>query len=139
MFVKIKVEKEVHYLKCELGVRYWEDAVVNGKDENENNPTIPFATKSQGTWNPIIMLNDGRILNWPIGVTASTHYKVCDAGVYTLLDENRCEVVSKDGYVPDMLCPDGNGFGDYVELEIDENGFIKNFKADLSYFDEDEE
>lgn len=131
----VKQEVEVAYLHADMGVRYWEDASVNGVDEGDD-PTIPLAEGD--SWRITIELATGRIVNWPTGVTAATHYKVCDAGVYQLLDAQLIEVAKKDGYVPKMLSP-GGGYGDYVIMEIESDGTIKDWKADLSYFAPDEE
>ena len=84
------VEVSVVFLKAECGVRYWEDAEVNGKQEDDDNPTIPCRTGD--SWCPVIALDTGKIEGWPEGVTAKTHYKVCDAGRYSLLDAERVEV-----------------------------------------------
>jgi hypothetical protein len=128
------VEKEVTHLRASLGVRYWEDAAVNGVEENNDDPKIPL--RDDGRWILAIDLTTGQIANWPAVTTASTHYKVCDDGVYSLLDASGTAVaVRGDGYVPDMLCPSGEGYGDYVIMDIDENGVISQWKADLSYFE----
>ncbi len=130
-----KVEVEVAKLFCVMGVRYWEDAEVNGVQEGDD-PTIPFALGD--TWKITIDLATGRIDDWPEGITAKTHYKVCDDGSYNLIDAEGNNVASKEGYVPRMLAPCGEGCGDYVILEIDEDGVIDGFKPDLSYFEDDE-
>ena len=43
--MKITISKttefEAVYLKVDAGVRYWEDAEVNGDSESEKQPTIP--------------------------------------------------------------------------------------------------
>ena len=45
--MKITISKttefEAVYLKVDAGVRYWEDAEVNGVSDSENPPTIPCA------------------------------------------------------------------------------------------------
>ena len=50
--IKNKKEIDVRYLKVDAGVRYWEDADVNGvpdidlfESKGEGKPTIPFAVK----------------------------------------------------------------------------------------------
>ena len=131
--VNVTSEVPVKYLHAEMGVRYWEDAKVNGKDEIDKAPTIPL--KRGDTWEITVDLETGQIAHWPEGVTAETHYKVCDAGVYRALTDDGRVVVEKYGYVPSMLAPSGGGYGDYVILEIDGAGTIKNWSADLSYFD----
>lgn len=130
-----KVEKSVKYLKAECGVRYWEDAFVNGEGDDDDNPRMPFA--KDGTWGILIDIDTGFILDWPAGTTADVHYKVCDAGVYTLLDADRNQVKQIDGYAPSIMSPGGNGYGDYVIMEIDGDGKIANWSVDLSEFEDD--
>lgn len=132
--VTVKKEVEVTTLDCDIGVRYWEDGEVNGVDDTEGN-LIPL--RSGDRWKITIDLETGKIQSWPNGVTAKTHYKVCDSGVYYLLDSEGNVVAKKDGYVPSMLCPKENGYGDYVIMEIDGEGVISGFKADLECFAED--
>lgn len=132
---KVIEEVNVTHLVANMGVRYWEDGVVNGEIDDDTNPNMPFA--AYGKWLISINLATGAIDGWPQGMTAETHYKVCDGGVYTLM--NGAEVVvRKDGYVPDMLAPMGEGYGDYVILGIGADGIIDGWKADLSYFGDDE-
>ena len=49
-------------------VRYWEDSSVNGQDDTEGT-LIPF--RDGETWRPVIRLEDGVLVNWPEGMTAS--------------------------------------------------------------------
>jgi hypothetical protein len=135
--IKTLQEKEVFYLDCDIGVRYYEDATVCGVQDNEHNPKIPCYCKEQNSWRPLINLHSGQIQNWVKGAYADVHYKVCDAGTYKLLDENYNLIKAIDGYVPQILCPSENGYGDYVIMHIDENGFIKNFKVQLEEFCDD--
>lgn len=122
-------EVTVDRLRAECGVRYWEDATVNGV-EDEDGDLIPL--RSGDCWNPTIMLETGQILDWPQGTTASIHYKVCDEGIYSLLSPSG-EVVAKiDGYVPKIMCPKDSGFGDYVIMDIGPDGVIADWHPDLS-------
>ena len=132
---KIEREVEVTHLVADMGVRYWEDGCVNDEPDDDDNPQMPLATKDG--WKLVIALDTGAIVGWPQGVTAETHYKVCDAGVYALM--NGSEVVTrKDGYVPSMLAPMGEGYGDYVILSIGADGVIAGWKPNLHYFGDDE-
>ena len=128
------VEVPVLKLRADMGVRYWEDANVNGVDETDEDPKIPL--RNGDRWVLTIDLATGQIEQWPEGFTASTHYKVCDDGEYSLIGENGEIVIKRDdGYVPCMLSPSGEGFGDYVIMDIEQNGRIAQWKADLSYFE----
>lgn len=134
-------------LYVDAGVRYWEDSEINGiSDENLYDskgvkaPAMPCVERVKTTpttniysdhfrWRPIIDAETGVIINWEKGVKASVHYKVGDD----------CEITYKNGdevlcindnywYVPPFLSPKEEGFGDYIIMDIDENGQIGNWK-----------
>ncbi|MFT4076457.1 MAG: hypothetical protein QM647_13105 [Asticcacaulis sp.] len=132
-----KVEQEVKFLRVDAGVRYWEDATVNGKEDDESKPTIPFAAGD--AWKPLIDIESGKIVDWPEGITASVHYKVCDAGLYALLDADKNVVAEHDGYVPKMLSPKDNGYGDYIIMDIGADGVIADWRIDFDKFEADED
>lgn len=138
MTYALTIMKSVHvavkYLKAECGVRYWEDGTVNDTEDTDGS-LIPC--RERDAWCPIIDLNTGAIADWPEGTTADIHYKVCDDGRYSLLNEDRNVVKEIDGYVPSMMSPGGSGYGDYVIMKIDGSGVIQDWNVDLSYFDEE--
>lgn len=136
MNIKIKIEKEFDAKKLQVkaGARYWEDAQVNGQTDDDENPAMPCV--EDGYWCPIIDIDTGIILNWQQGIAAKIHYKVCDDGTYTVLDENDAVIFSQEGYVPDIMCPRGEGFGDYIIMNVNEAGQIENWKpSDLRHMD----
>lgn len=114
---------EAVYIEVQAGVRYWEDAEVNGTPD-DNGDLIPH--RKGGNWCPVIRLADGHVMDWPEGTTADIHYKVCDAGEYWLLDENRQRIGKWAGfYVPgDFLCHGDVGYGDYIIFKVDGAGQI---------------
>ncbi len=134
--VKIEKEVELKTLVVKAGVRYYEDATVNGVEDTEGD-LIPC--KQGELWCPIIDIDSGVITNWKQGVKAEVHYKVCDAGSYYLQDAEGNTVLSiEQDYVPKMMCPKESGYGDYIIMDIDENGKIANFIQTLDGFvDED--
>jgi hypothetical protein len=119
----------VDRLRAECGVRYWEDATVNGV-EDEAGDLIPLRVGDY--WIPTIMLETGQILDWPEGTTASIHYKVCDDGRYYLLAPNGGIAAMIDGYVPKIMCPKDSGFSDYVIMDVGPDGRIADWHPDLS-------
>lgn len=131
IFVKKSTEMKAELLKVSAGVRYWEDATVNGQEDTEGT-LIPF--KNGDYWEPVINIDSGLIEGWPEGTTASIHYKVCDDGIYAITDKNGLVATKKDGYVPDCLSPEEDGFGDYIIMEVDEKGQIKGWEPDFSDF-----
>ena len=146
MKVKIKSkEVEVKYLQVDAGVRYYEDTVVDGADDislydskGDGVPFVPCVVKVKDKptsciysdhcrWRPLIDVSNGRIVNWKKGVTANVHYKVCDGGVYYLLDSNKQQIARVESYVPALLDPYGDGYGDYIIFSVDANGYIKDW------------
>lgn len=134
--VKQIVEKDAKYLVVRAGVRYWEDATINGIPD-ENGDLTPCREGSN--WRPKIDIDSGRILNWKEGVIGDIHFKVCDDGDYRILDEDGDEIVKKEGYVPDIMCPEENGYGDYIIMKINENGFIAHWQPDLTDFQNEDD
>ncbi len=113
-------------LIVEAGVRYWEDASVNGHEDTDGSK-IPL--RDGDLWKPVIELATGKIVGWPQGTKADIHYKVCDAGQYWLAGEDGNKLVKWNGdYVPDDLLASGEGYGDYIIMEIDYDGQIMGWR-----------
>ena len=122
-----KPTKHARFIEVDAGVRYWEDASLNGAEDTEGK--VPL--RNGDAWQPTIELATGRVLDWPTGVEADIHYKVCDAGQYWLLDEDRKRIAKwADYYVPnDILCVGDNGYGDYIIFKVAGDGVICNWRA----------
>lgn len=118
---------KAEYIAVNAEVRYWEDTDVNGVGDTDGT-MIPF--REGKMWKPVIRLIDGAFMDWPLGVVANIHYKVCDAGTYDLLDENKQVVGAWTGdYVPNrFLCHGDNGYGDYIIMRVDAEGYIKGYR-----------
>lgn len=137
MIVELNIKKkfDVQYLKISAGVRYWEDAKVDGVPD-EDGGLIPC--RKGDLWEPVILVDSGEIINWENGKSASVHYKVCDCGIYTLLDENRSVITEIEGYVPTIACPEGEGYGDYIIMDIDDKGVVKNWNPSFEDFESED-
>lgn len=130
-------------IECSLGVRYYCDAAINGEadisEEEQDDgakPRIPCCKTSKFGWRwcPTIDGDTGRITNWAQGVTASVSYKVVDDCALKVYDGDVL-VVDYEGYVPDFLSPAGEGYMDYVYMDIDANGRIDKWsRMDLGKF-----
>ena len=129
---QITQDFEVVTIKVSAQVRYWEDGRVAGSDDVDGT-LIPL--RSGDCWEPSIDLDTGRIRDWPSGVQADVHYKVCDAGVYTLLDAEGNTLATRSGYVPDLMSPGGEGYGDYIIMKIGQDGLIAKWRAELDIDD----
>lgn len=136
------IEYDAKYIQVDAGVRYWQDSTVNGIrdtdcDDTYNAPTIPCAeyvgkqnlinSGEDWRWRPLIDIEIGQVVNWRKGVTANLHYKVCDDFYCDILDEDKGVIASYNGYVPNVMCPSDDGYGDYIIMSIDDNGFILNW------------
>lgn len=118
---------EAKFLIVEAEVRYWEDATINGVEDADGDK-VPF--RDGAMWRPVIDLETGNIVNWPIGTTAEFHYKVCDQGEYWLADKDMDKKLKWGGsYVPDeFLCFGDDGYGDYIIFNVDYDGHICGFR-----------
>lgn len=113
------------FLEVSALVRYWDDAKLNGVPDEEGQ--IPL--RNGELWEPVIELATGHVLDWPLGTVARVHYKVCDSGLYWLLDAERRRIASwKRAYVPAaILSRDSAQLSDYIVLHINEEGHIEGW------------
>lgn len=122
-FRYIKQEVDVHTVVIDVPVRYGDE-------------DIPFDApgRTGDAWRAVVLVDSGQIVGWP-GGALYIYMKVCDEGVYTLHDADGNELgkIHQD-YVPHGVVP--GEYGDYVELDIDETGRIRNWpKASEMEFD----
>jgi hypothetical protein len=145
MEVQIKRKYNIKYLSVDVCPRFYNDSRVNGiddvdlcKEKGIGIPNMPCVERIKDfpknvlysdhyRWRPIIDIDEGIIINWKQGVTADVNYKVCDDGIYILLDDKKNEIVKVESYVPNLLSIDDWGDGDYINLTIDEDGKIENW------------
>lgn len=122
-------EVDVAFLGVDAGVRYWDDASIDGQQDDADNPSMPFIEEDR--WRIVIDVDMGRIIGWPQGVEASVHYKVCDDGIYELRSrEGRIIRRLERIYVPAALCPVEQGYGDYIIMDINADGHIEGWDRD---------
>ena len=81
-----------------------------------------------------IDIDTGEVTNWP---TDFHDIKIVDTGHYWLIDDNANIVVNYSGYVP--YCLGKDGYGDYLEFEIDGNSHIVDWSFGQEDYDEFEE
>lgn len=104
-------------------------------EENPNDPSMPYLYKDDYAyyWRPVIDLDKGRVLNWPKDIEAKLCYKVVDEFVCILQDDNGNQVAEYDDYVPRCMQLDEEGYGDYIYITIDSEGYIKNWDGFNNY------
>lgn len=137
MKVKVlrEVEVDVTTINVRAHVRYWEDGKINGVRDNdlcdnpELAPNMPCARKIEDDWYwcPKIDVETGKIYNWTQGVEAEIHYKVCDEFSCVVQDYDCAIIKEYEGYVPSFMCPKEEGYGDYIIMDINEDGFIEDW------------
>ena len=143
VIVNRPVEIDVKHLFVKARVRYPEDSTLRNLPEYDwieddaNQPKMPCMgyiecnrITSSWHWCPVIELETGRIINWTQGVCASISYKVCDEFECYITDSDDQIVVKYEGYVPSFMAIDDEGYGDYVYLTINEDGYIENWSFD---------
>ena len=132
-------------LKISAGVRYYEDADIDGVedisyDEQQQGamPRVPCVVMNPDEknkadiwrWCPEIDAETGMVLNWKKGVKANIHYKVCDDCMIDYFEDEKLVCNNDDyWYCPDFLCPDEEGYGDYIIMTINEIGQIENWSV----------
>lgn len=125
--------EKMRFIEVDAEVRYWEDGRINGEVDKDGK--IPLRVGD--SWCPVIDLSNGQIQDWPLGVTAEVYYKVCDAGLYWLLNSDKQRIAKWRGnYVPnDFLCVGSRGSGDYIIFKVGTDGKIIGWE--VPYVDED--
>jgi len=131
--VKVLQEIEIKTVVIDLKPRY-----IGDTDDDDMPTDFPLLDDSKTHWCVRVDIDTGIIEGWPDGETRDMHVKVCDEGIYRLLDANGAEVAMIADYVPHGVVP--GSYGDYVELAIDGAGRITNWPdaPDVSRFFADE-
>lgn len=132
--LSVPTDYEIKTFRAVMNVRYWEDGFLNGKEDSEGKMPL----RNGDMWIIDIDVDTGKIVNWPEGNTAMIHYKVCDGGVYSIIDTDGDFIMSIDGYVPSMMCPKNSGYGDYVIMDIDKEGYIDGWEFHPDDFNDED-
>jgi hypothetical protein len=74
-------------------------------------------------------VENGVVKPWDSG-NVHIGFKIVDGGNYILMGNGR-EIFRKDfEYVPDFLQIEENGYGDYIEIDIEKNGKVKGWNRE---------
>lgn len=130
--VKVQKEVEIQKIIIDIAPRY-----IGDSDDDDVSSDFPLLNGEN--WKATVMVGSGQILDWPEGEEREMYCKVCDAGTYTLLDDQGEEVATINGYVPNGIVP--GEYGDYVHLKISGDGVITNWPEHprIDEFFEDDE
>jgi hypothetical protein len=69
---------------------------------------------------------EGKVLNWN-GEKVHLFDKICDGGTYELIYDGEVVDSVENDCVPDFLCIGDDGYGDYIGLDINPDGTIKDW------------
>lgn len=133
--VRIEKEVDIAFVFIDIAPRY-----IGDGDDDDMPTDFPLLNADKTAWVATVNIDTGEIQGWPAGEKRSMHVKVCDAGTYKLIDREGVEIAARvNSYVPNGVVP--GSYGDYVELEINENGIITNWPKhpDVSGFFSDDE
>lgn len=142
------VEEDVKYLYAHLHDDWWDGAEISRdgaefEDVDEDGSQIsdmlkPFNAptnierfknfvKDDNIFSMKINVDTGEVVGWPKGTIMNIYWKIVDEGLYQYLDENDNIIFEYDGYVPNELAIEEEGYGDYVILNIDADGKIEHW------------
>lgn len=79
-----------------------------------------------------IDIENGIVTDWAyqeLNDVFSIYAKVRDEGTYKLYDDQHNEIVSYQGYVPDILSCIDEGYGDYLSMNISPDGRIDKWNS----------
>ena len=79
-----------------------------------------------------IDVRDGKVVDWKGKKSINVFLKVCDSGEYRMYDKDWKLVCVLEGYVPKICAfrETNYGWGDYVSMEINKDGFIEYWPKD---------
>lgn len=133
MKVQVSIKKDV-FLKS-VKIQFPTDRIRD--DDNWGVLNTLFLTNDNPSYYELIIdLDSGKVLNKGCESLNLNlrDLKICDEGIYTLLDEQDTEVFKKDNcYIPEFI---PNSYGDYLQLNI-EGGVVVNWSTlEQADFDE---
>lgn len=130
------IKKNCRYLQIDLPFRGEEDELYSFEpllpDEEEYIP--PFVNQELERWIITIDLKNKKALDWKSEYGALIlNAKVRDEGIYSLLDNNKCIICIKKGYVPNGVVPPKNGWGDYIRMVVQNDGTIDDIYDEFDF------
>lgn len=122
-----KVIDSIKYVHIEAyNIVYPDECFSSNYYDDKGEMQLPYLKNE--SWGITIGINNGVVLDWPKEIYASINFKVRDECFVKFLNKSYGEVARYEGYVPGFLELDENGYGDYMNFTIQENGVIKNWK-----------
>ena len=125
-----KVKIDISYIIINTHVRFWEDAYINGVEDNPDSPKMPLIEWDKDyeelRWKPVIDIDSGTVVSWPSDISTRIHYKVCDEFVCYIPEID----LLYEGYVPRFMSPLEENYGDYIIMNINKEGKIEGWNSE---------
>lgn len=124
-----RLEPVEHDVKF-LGFNVYADASdITLNEESDIEKFIQF-NESENRLECIIDLDTGYVVgfNGDLQSQVDIFDKCVDDGTYALYDDEMNIITEYEGYVPNILEVNENGYGDYLNFTINPDGTIKNWK-----------
>ena len=122
---KVTFNYEVKYVGVTVDLKYEDELHQEG---------VPYKLPSGSLWSAVIDIDEKKFLNWPVKKPWKFEFKPRDSGTYILYTPELLEVARLDQeYVPNSLLP--GEYGDYLEFDVDENGYILNWLKNPNFDD----
>lgn len=103
-------------------------------EDEEDEEQLPLV--KMGYWQGTIDLQTHKLLEWePYFSECYLQAKVCDTGIYTLLDAEKKPICTLKGYVPNGVIPPKNGAGDYIHFAINADGTVEEWQDTYDFTD----
>ena len=139
-----KLKNKVRYLMISipydvedgLGIIAFDDGMETDLQSKDGFLPPMFNGKNL-TLEVIVDLQERKVVDWNDN-NGYIHMwaKLCDSGVYTLLDSDKNPLWQIAGYVPNALVPPyERGFGDYLELTIESDGNLPDWRDEIDFRD----
>ena len=130
---KLKRDEGLDLIRIEAEPRYPEDGDINGEQDDNDNPKMPFMVADEEAqngwaWKLDVNIKTGEVIGWPKEVKADVHYKVCDCCRIKYAGKEYYE------YVPDFLAINDEGYGDYIILTIEDGKIVDWSEANCREF-----
>lgn len=128
----IKLE-EVEYNVKYIGFKVPADINDFEFPEGESIDNFIQYNESENTLECLIDIESGYVIEYNQNISINIFDKCVDEGTYVLYDENMNIIDEYEGYVPNILEVNENGYGDYLNFTINEDGSILNWKQHINY------
>lgn len=84
--------------------------------------------ENENTLECLIDIDTGTVIGYTANMKIDIFDKCVDEGIYALYDENMNVICEYEDYVPNIFEVNENGYGDYLNLTINPDGTIVDWK-----------